>query len=129
VWLTAVLTTAFLEVLQPLRYLQSRPKCFRLEREFAGSDSNRQINCTFQGTHNNRVENAIRPIALGRRNWLFAGSELAGQRAAAIMSLIATAKHNGHDPHAYLKDVLTRLPTTLDRDIANLLPHHWQPAT
>jgi transposase len=76
---------------------------------------------------NNKCENAIRPIALGRKNFLFVGSERAGQRAATIMSLIATAKHNGHDPHAYLKDVLTRLPTTKDRDIADLLPHRWKP--
>lgn len=74
---------------------------------------------------NNPVENAIRPVALGRKNWLFAGSESAGQRAAAIMSLLATAKANGHDPHAWLSDVLTRLPTTLDRDLDALLPHRW----
>lgn len=78
---------------------------------------------------NNPVENAIRPIALGRKNWLFAGSEAAGQRAAAIMTLVATAKANGHDQHRYLKDVLTRLPTTLDRDIGDLLPHRWRPAS
>lgn len=71
---------------------------------------------------NNPIENAIRPIALGRKNWLFAGSETAGRRAAAIMSLLATAKANGLDPHAWLTDVLTRLPTTLDRDIDSLLP-------
>ncbi len=77
---------------------------------------------------NNPAENAIRPIALGRKNWLFAGSETAGKRAAAIMSLLATAKACGHEPHAWLTDVLTRLPTTLDRDIDTLLPHHWTPA-
>lgn len=77
---------------------------------------------------NNRIENAMRPIALGRRNWLFVGSESAGRRAAAIMSLLATAKANGHEPHAWLLDVLTRLPTTLNRDIAQLLPHRWTPA-
>jgi transposase len=76
---------------------------------------------------NNPAENAIRPIALGRKNWLFAGSETAGKRAAAIMSLLATAKANGHEPHAWLTDVLTRLPTTLDRDIDSLLPHLWKP--
>lgn len=74
---------------------------------------------------NNPIENAIRPIALGRKNWLFAGSEPAGRRAAAIMSLLATAKANGHDPHAWLSDVLERLPTTLDRDIRTLLPQSW----
>lgn len=71
---------------------------------------------------NNPVENAIRPITLGRKNWLFAGSETAGKRAAAIMSLIATAKANGIEPHAWLTDVLTRLPTTKNRDIDTLLP-------
>ena len=76
---------------------------------------------------NNPIENAIRPIALGRKNWLFAGSETAGKRAAAIMSLLATAKANGHEPQAWLTDVLTRLPTTLDRDIGTLLPCSWQP--
>ena len=78
---------------------------------------------------NNPVENAIRPVALGRKNWLFAGSALAGQRAANIMSLIQTAKANGHDPHAYLRDVLTRLPTQLNSRIGELLPHTWKPAT
>ncbi|HET8940624.1 MAG TPA: IS66 family transposase [Rudaea sp.] len=71
---------------------------------------------------NNPVENAIRPIAVGRKNWLFTGSERAGQRAAAIMSLIATAKARGIEPHHWLADVLTRLPTTKDRDIHTLLP-------
>ena len=71
---------------------------------------------------NNPIENAIRSIALGRKNWLFAGSEQAGKRAAAIMSLLATAKANGIDPHAWLTDTLARLPTTLDRDIDTLLP-------
>lgn len=71
---------------------------------------------------NNPIENAIRPITLGRKNWLFAGSETSGQRAAAIMSLFATAKANGVEPHAWLTDVLTRLPTTRNRDIDALLP-------
>lgn len=71
---------------------------------------------------NNPAERVIRPIAIGRKNWLFAGSETAGQRAAAIMSLFATAKTNGIEPHTWLTDVLTRLPTTKDRDIDSLLP-------
>lgn len=76
---------------------------------------------------NNRVENLIRPWALGRSNWLFAGSLRSGQRAANIMSLIQTAKLNGHEPHAYLKDVLARLPTQKASQIHELLPQHWQP--
>lgn len=77
---------------------------------------------------NNHIENLIRPVALGRKNWLFAGSLRAGQRAAAIMSLIQSAVLNGHDPHAWLKDVLTRLPLTRAADIETLLPHNWKPA-
>lgn len=76
---------------------------------------------------NNHVENRIRPVALGRSNWLFAGSLRAGQRAATIMSLIQSAKLNGHDPHRYLKDVLERLPTRSASRIQELLPHLWQP--
>ena len=74
---------------------------------------------------NNPAENAIRPIAIGRKNWLFCGSESAGQRAAAIMSLLATAKANGFDPYAWLTDILTRLPTTLDKHLDSLLPTSW----
>ena len=76
---------------------------------------------------NNHVENRIRPWALGRRNWLFIGSQLAGERAAVVMSLLQSAKLNGHEPWAYLKDVLTRLPTQLNSRIEELLPHKWQP--
>lgn len=74
---------------------------------------------------NNRVENQIRPIAVGRGNWLFAGSLRAGQRAAAVMSLIQSAKLNGHDPYVYLKDVFSRLPTQPHSRIDELLPHRW----
>ena len=65
-------------------------------------------------------------MALGRSNWLFAGSLRAGQRAAVIMSLIQSAKLNGHDPYRYLKDVLERLPTQSASRIEELLPHRWQ---
>ena len=65
---------------------------------------------------NNHIERLMRPWAMGRKAWLFAGSELAGQRAAIVMSLVQSAKLNGHDPWAYLKDVLTRLPTHFKPD-------------
>jgi transposase len=77
---------------------------------------------------NNWVENRIRPIALGRANWLFAGSLRAGKRAAAVMSLIQSARLNGHDAYRYLKDVLERLPTQPASRIGELLPHSWTPA-
>jgi len=78
---------------------------------------------------NNWVENRIRPIALGRSNWLFAGSLRAGKRAAAVMSLIQSARLNDHDPYQYLKDILDRLPTQPASRIGELLPHSWMPAT
>jgi len=76
---------------------------------------------------NNPIERLIRPWALGRKNWLFAGSLKAAQRAAAIMSLIESAKLNGLEPQAYLTDVLRRLPTQLNSRIHELLPMHWKP--
>ena len=77
---------------------------------------------------NNHCENQMRPWALGRKNWLFIGSQLAGERAAVVMSLLQSAKLNGRDPWAYLKDILTRMPTQLNSRIGELLPHRWQPA-
>ena len=71
---------------------------------------------------NNPVENVIRPIALGRKNWLFTGSERAGKRAAMVQSLIATAKLNGIEPYALLNDVLEKLPAWPNSRIDELLP-------
>lgn len=76
---------------------------------------------------NNHLEVRIRPVATGRANWLFMGSTRAGQRAAAIMSLVQSAKLNGLDPYAYLVDVLTRLPTHPNKRIQELLPQNWKP--
>lgn len=72
---------------------------------------------------NNRCENGIRPVAVGRKNWLFAGSLRAGQRMASILSLLETAKLNGHDPYIWLRDVLTRLPNWSNSRISELLPY------
>ena len=71
---------------------------------------------------NNPVENAIRPIAIGKKNWLFAGSERAGKRAAAIQSLIGTARLNGLDPAAWLRETLEKLPVWPHSRIDELLP-------
>ena len=76
---------------------------------------------------NTQVENQIRPWEPGRSNWLFTGSLRSGKRAAAIMSLIQSARMNGLDPYAYLKEVLTQLPTHRVREIIGLLPHRWAP--
>lgn len=76
----------------------------------------------------NAVENAIRPSKLGAKNWLFIGHPAAGDRAAVLYSLIVSAQRCGLDPHAYLKDVLTRLPAMTTRDdLTPLLPARWQP--
>jgi transposase len=75
---------------------------------------------------NNSLENLMRPWAMGRKAWLFAGSELAGKRAAVVMSLVQSAKLNGHDPWAYLKDVLERLLMHPNNRIDELLPHRWK---
>lgn len=78
---------------------------------------------------NNLVENAIRPIALGRKNYLFAGSHQAAQRAAMIYSLLGTCKVSGVNPLDWLGDVLERLPTHSINKIEELLPHRWKPLT
>ena len=78
--------------------------------------------------HGSLTKNRIRPVALGRNNWLFAGSLRAGKRAAAIMSLIHSARMNGRDPYANLRDVLERPPTQPASRIGELLPHRWQAA-
>jgi transposase len=77
---------------------------------------------------NNHIENLMRPWAMGRKAWLFAGSELAGQRAAMVMSLVQSARLYGHEPWAYLKDVLERLLEHPNHRIDELLPHRWTPA-
>jgi transposase len=77
---------------------------------------------------NNLLEQQIRPIAVGRHNWLHVASERGGKTTAALYTLIASAKGCGLDPYAYLRDVFTRLPTTRMADIDSLMPHLWAPA-
>jgi len=76
---------------------------------------------------NNPAERALRGVAIGRKNWLFAGSDQGGMRAAAMYSLIETAKLNGLNPEAYLTDVLARIADHPARRIAELLPWNWKP--
>ncbi len=77
---------------------------------------------------NNLVENAIRPTAIGKKNWLFFGSEEAGTRNAVVYTLIENCRMHGIDPFAYLKDVLERLPTTTNHQVAQLTPVNWKKA-
>jgi hypothetical protein len=74
---------------------------------------------------NNLAERTLRMVALGRKNWLFAGSERGAKRAAVIYSLVASCKLCGHDPYAYFRDVLTKISTHPASQIDELLPSHW----
>jgi transposase len=77
---------------------------------------------------NNAAERAMRPIAVGRNNWLFAGSVRGGQAAAILLSFIESAKLNQLNAFDYLRDVLTRIPSAKQRDLDVLLPNQWKPA-
>lgn len=75
---------------------------------------------------NNRAENALRKIAVGRKNWLFLGSETGGQTASAFASVVASCSRHGVDPFAYLRDIFTRLAENPEVDLTTLLPERWQ---
>ena len=75
---------------------------------------------------NNLIENSIRPVALGRKNYLFAGSHEAAQRAAMIYSFLGSCKLNEVNPTEWLNDVLTRLPDHKANRLDELLPHKWK---
>ncbi len=81
----------------------------------------------FVGIDNNPVERALRPVVVGRKNWLFAGNETGGKAAAVFYSLIESAKRHGLNVADYLEDVLRRLPSHPAKQIRELLPDQWQP--
>jgi transposase len=76
---------------------------------------------------NNAAENQIRPVALGRKNWLFSGSDAGGERAAAFYTIIRSARLNGIEPEAYLCDVIARIGSYPINRLADLLPWNWSP--
>lgn len=76
---------------------------------------------------NNLIENTIRPLAIGRKNYLFAGSDRAASQAALIYSLLGTCKLHGVEPLAYLHDVIKRIPEHKANKLSELLPQRWQP--
>jgi len=76
---------------------------------------------------NNQVERSLRPVALGRANWMFAGNENGGKRAAILYSFVGSCRRTGIDPFAYFTDVLSRLAEHPRDDLAALLPRNWKP--
>ena len=77
------------------------------------------------GIDNNAAERAIRPLCLGRRNWLHLGSRRGGRAAAVLFTLVQSARRHGIDPFVYLRDLLTRIPTHLQSRIYELFPDNW----
>ncbi|OJW52752.1 MAG: hypothetical protein BGO67_04695 [Alphaproteobacteria bacterium 41-28] len=77
---------------------------------------------------NNRAERAIKPVVIGRKNYLFMGGPKGGEAAAIMYTLAETCKKNNVDPYHYLADVLERLPTHPHKKINELLPYNWQPS-
>lgn len=90
---------------------------------------NRYLADSILDIDNNKAERLMRPVAIGRKNWSFAGNDRGGRAAAIIYSLIESCKVNDINPYDYLRDILTRLPNTLNRDIKSLLPYIWKPPT
>ena len=77
---------------------------------------------------NNLVENAIRPTAVGKKNWLFIGEAQAGERGAILYTLIECCRRRGIDPYSYLQDVLSRLPDMTNRQVHQVPPAAWAQA-
>lgn len=75
---------------------------------------------------NNVAERAVRPLALGRKNWLFLGSEDSGEASAVILSLVQTCKALNINPREYLEDVMRRLMSHNYNQVTQLLPHNWR---
>ena len=82
----------------------------------------------FLNIDNNAAERAMKRVAIGRRNWLFAGNDKAGETAAILYSLIASAERHGVDPQRYLTSVLAKLPFTPQGEIDQFLPDVWKKA-
>ncbi|HET9831223.1 MAG TPA: transposase, partial [Vicinamibacterales bacterium] len=79
----------------------------------------------FLNIDNNASERALRAVAVGRKNWLFAGSDSGGRTAAVLYTMTQTCRRHSLDPFVYLQDVLTRLPLCTSADLASFLPNRW----
>jgi hypothetical protein len=108
-------------VLQTIRRLLIRPQCFRLGRHSPVGTSIRGFSTPYQGTHNNAAERAIKPFAIGRKNWIFFGSDRGGRAPATLASSNATCQLRKLNPWTWLRDTSTRLPDTSADQLASLL--------
>ena len=79
------------------------------------------------GIDDNTAERVMRPISIGRKNWLFAGSDSGGETLSRAMSLVETAKMNGHDPQAWLAEILDRIHNHMTNPLNELLSWNWTP--
>ena len=137
------------EVRQAMRASQSQPVAKRIQRALVGlKASGRHLPQSLLGQaidyalsqwstleiylkdgrieiDNNLVENAIRPTALGKKNWLFIGEATVGDRGAILYTVIESCRRRGLDPYGYLRDVLTRLPQMTNRQIPQITPEAW----
>ena len=110
-------------------YLPKGPKADAVGYALSQWDAlNRYLDDGDLAIDNNLAERHMRPVALGRKNWLFAGSDEGGKRAAVIYSLIQSCKRNGVEPFAYLRDVLQRLPGHSTHNLHELTPIAWKQA-
>jgi hypothetical protein len=113
-------------VLQIIRRLLIRPQCFRLGRHSPVGTSTRGSSTPLQGTHNGAAERAIRPVAVGRANWLQIGGNGGLPTASVLVSVCASARRNHQDPWGYLTHVLSVLPNRkAGVDLTDLLPNEF----
>ena len=115
-----------LGVLQSIRHLLGRPKCFRLGRASPVGIRTRGFNVPSQGTHNNLAEQQMKRIALGRKNYLFVGSQRGGTTAAILSSITSTCRRHEIDPQRYLTQLLANLPATPFSQLEQWLPDVWK---
>jgi len=99
---------------------QDRPGELKFHKSHSSIHSRLQID-------NNLIENAMRPVALGRKNFLFAGSNEGGKRLALFYSLLENCKKHNVNPWGYFKDILERMPSTKTSQLRSLIPDQWKP--
>ena len=128
----AACTSVVAEILAPTSAVSSAPESSPLVRDASAVTLNqwdalgRYTQQGYLNINNNAAERAIKRVAIGRKNWLFAGNDRAGQTAATLCSLIASAERHGLDPQRYLTGVLANIAATPVREVNRFLPDVWR---